>query len=147
MGLKEDLVAQMKEAMKNKDKNKLGVIRLLRASIRNEEINNKKELDDGDVIGLIQREIKKRKESITHFKKGERSDLVAKEEAEMAVLYTFLPVQADEDEVRAVVKEIIDAIPEGEKINIGKVMPKAIQKLKGRSDGKTISRIARELMA
>ncbi len=147
MGLKTTLNTQLKDAMRSKDKVKLLVIRMLLSSIKNEEIDQKKELDEEEVISLVQREIKKRKESIGEFEKGGRTDLVDKEKAEMEILYTFLPQQATEEEIRAVIKEIADAIPEGEKINIGKIMPAALAKLKGKADGKTISTIAREFMS
>lgn len=146
MGLRTDLNSYLKDAMRSKDKVRLLVIRLLLSSIKNEEIDQKRELGDEEVVSLVQREIKRRKESIGEFEKGGRTDLVEKEKAEMEILYTFLPQQASEDEIRAVIKEIVDAIPEGEKINIGKIMPAALAKLKGKADGKTISGIAREFM-
>ena len=146
MGLKTTLNTQLKDAMRSKDKVKLLVIRMLLSSIKNEEIDQKKELEEEAVLSLVQREIKRRKESIREFDKGGRTDLVDKEKAEMEILYTFLPQQASEDEIRAVVKEIVEAIPEGEKINIGKIMPAALAKLKGKADGKTISTIAKEFM-
>lgn len=147
MGLRENLNTQLKDAMRSKDKVKLLVIRLLLSSVKNEEIDQKKELNDEEIITFVQREIKRRKESIRDFEKGGRTDLADKEKAEMEILYTFLPQQASEDEIRAVVKEIVEAVPEGEKINIGKIMPTALAKLKGKADGKTVSAIAREFIS
>lgn len=146
MNLKQRLTDEMKSAMKARDKLKLSVIRLLRAGIINEEISKGRELDDDEVISEIQHEIKKRKEAITEYRKGRRSDLVSKEEAEMAILYSYLPVQADDDKIREVVKKIIDSIPVGERMHMGKIMPRAIAELKGKADGRRISNIVREFL-
>lgn len=146
MDLKTRLNDEMKTAMKEKNKIKLSVIRLLKAAIRNTEIEKMRDLNEGEVLELVQKEIKKRKESIISYSQGNRSDLVAREEAEMAILYEFLPVQADDEEIRRVVKEIVDAIPPGEKIHIGKVMPAALSRLKGKADGKRISGIVKEFI-
>jgi len=144
--IKSELTDEMKKALKAHDKIRLSVIRLLRAGIKNEEIKKGRELSDDEVLSEIQREIKKRKEAIIEYRKGRRSDLVSKEEAEMAILYSFLPPQADDDEIREVVSEIIDSIPDGEKISMGKIMPGAIEGLKGKADGKRISKIVREFL-
>jgi len=146
MELKKRLIDEMKQAMKNRESIKLSVIRLLRASIKNEEIDKKKELNDEEIMSFVQREIKKRKESIREFKKGNRDDLVDREEAEMAILYDYLPAQADDKEIRAYIKELVDSFPDGEKIHLGKIMPKAIAKFKGTADGKRISAIVREFI-
>ncbi|MFP4497516.1 MAG: GatB/YqeY domain-containing protein [Vulcanimicrobiota bacterium] len=146
MTLKEQLLNDMKTAMKEKDKVKLAVIRMLRSSIKNMEIDRKSEFDDDQVLEVIQKEIKKRKESIDGFKKGDRQDLVDKEEAEMKILYDYLPSQASDEEVKAVVKEIVDSLPDGARINMGMIMPRALEKLKGRADGKRISFFAKEFL-
>ncbi|MCD4783577.1 MAG: GatB/YqeY domain-containing protein [Candidatus Eremiobacteraeota bacterium] len=144
--LKHRLTDEMKKAMKAREKIKLSVIRLLLAGIKNEEISKGRELNDDEVISEVQHEIKKRKEAISEFRKGKRSDLVSKEEAEMDILYSYLPPQANDDEIRMVVKGIIDSIPIGERIHLGKIMPQAIAQLKGKADGKRISNCVRELL-
>lgn len=144
MGLKERLDTELKDAMRQKNTLKLSVIRLLKAAVKNEEIAKGQTLDDEGILPIVQREIKRRKEAIEGFQKGNRDDLVNKEEAEMAILYEYLPSQADEAEIRKVIQEIVGAIPEGAKINMGMIMPKALEKLKGRADGKVISRIVKE---
>lgn len=138
--IKESLTVHMKEAMKDKDALRLSVIRLLKSAVKYEEISIGAELDDEKVLGIIQREIKKHKESIEGFKKGNREELAQKEEAEMAILYEYLPEQADEEEIRLVVKGIVDQIPPDAKINMGMIMPKALALLKGRADGKAIGK-------
>jgi uncharacterized protein YqeY len=144
MSIKDRLTQEMKDAMKAKDSQKLMVVRLIKSEVKNTEIDKMKELNDEEVLDVIQKELKKRKESIAEFQKGNRNDLIEKQEAEMKILLTFLPEQASDEEIRKVVKEIVDAIPEGEKIVIGKIMPKAIAALKGKTDGKRISAIAQE---
>lgn len=146
MSIKDRLTQEMKDAMKAKDSLKLTVIRLIKSEVKNTEIDKKKELSDDEVMDVIQKEVKKRKESITEFKKGNRQDLVDKQEAELKLLVEFLPAQADDEEIRRVVKEIVAAIPEGEKIVIGKIMPKALAALKGKADGKRVSAIAQEFV-
>ena len=101
MSLKEQLTADMKEAMKNHDKDRLSVIRMVRGAIRQAEIDGgHKELDDEAVIGVISKEVKMRKDSIDEFQKGGREDLVAKTQAEIDVLMPYLPAQLSEDEVK-----------------------------------------------
>ncbi|MCE1246137.1 MAG: GatB/YqeY domain-containing protein [Firmicutes bacterium] len=146
MSIKDRLTQEMKDAMKAKDSLKLTVIRLIKSEVKNTEIDKKKELSDDEVMDVIQKEVKKRKESITEFQKGNRQDLVDKQEAELKLLVGYLPAQADEEEIRRVIKEIVDAIPAGEKIVIGKIMPKALAALKGKADGKRVSAIAQEFV-
>ena len=107
MSLKAQLMDDMKAAMKAKEdgKQKLAVIRMVRSAIRQTEIDGQKELDDNDIIALISKEVKMRKDSIDEFKKGGREDLVAQTEAEIAVLMPYLPEQLSEEEVRALVKQ------------------------------------------
>ena len=146
MNLQEQLTQDMKDAMKSKNSLKLSVVRLLKAAIKNEEIAKMKELSGDELLQVVQREIKKRQESITEFRKAGREDAAVKEEEEMKILYSYLPKQATDEEIRSVVKEIVEAIPAGTKINAGMIMPKALEVLKGKSDGKRISVIAREFM-
>ena len=109
MTLKEKLTADMKDAMKAKDagKQRLSVIRLVRGAVRQLEIDGKKELQDEDVLGVISKEVKQRRDSIEDFRKGGRDDLVANAEAEIAILMEYLPQQLSEDEVRSLVKELL----------------------------------------
>ena len=107
MSLKAQLMDDMKAAMKAKEdgKQKLAVIRMVRSAIRQTEIDGQKELDDNDIIALISKEVKMRKDSIDEFKKGGREDLVAQTEAEIAVLMPYLPEQLSEEEVERWLKK------------------------------------------
>lgn len=146
MSLKDRISKDAITAMKEKDQTKLSTLRMLKAEIKNEEINKTRELDDEGVLDVIQKEIKKRKEAIEGYKKGNRQDLVDKEEAEMNLLYTYLPRQADDDEIKTILKQILAEIPAGTTINMGMIMPQALKQLKGKADGKRISAIAQQLI-
>ena len=141
MSLKTQLMDDMKAAMKAKEagKQKLAVIRMVRSAIRQTEIDGKKELDDNDVIALISKEVKMRKDSIEEFKKGGREDLVEQTEAEIAVLMPYLPKQLSEEEVRALVQEAIANTNATTIKDMGKVMGQLMPKVKGRADGKMVN--------
>ena len=149
MSLKDKLTADMKDAMKAREAGKLrlSVIRLVRGAIRQQEIDGQKELSDEDVLGVISKEVKQRRDSIEDFKKGGRDDLVAEAEAEIAVLMEYLPQQLSEDEVRSLVKEAIAASGATSPKDMGKVMKELMPKVKGRADGKLVNGIVKELLA
>ena len=144
--LKEKLTVDLKQAMKSNDRERCGVIRMVMAAIHNNEIAKKEELDDTDVLGVISKEVKQRKESIEAFKQGNRQDLVDKEEAEMAVLQAYLPQQMTRDEVVAAAQEVIGAVGAQGPADKGKVMKELMPKLKGRADGKDINEVVTELL-
>ena len=148
MSLKDKLTADMKDAMKAREAGKLrlSVIRLVRGAIRQQEIDGQKELSDEDVLGVISKEVKQRRDSIEDFKKGGRDDLVAEAEAEIAVLMEYLPQQLSEDEVRNLVKEAIAASGAASPKDMGKVMKELMPKVKGRADGKLVNGIVKELL-
>ena len=149
MSLKDKLTADMKDAMKAREAGKLrlSVIRLVRGAIRQQEIDGQKELSDEDVLGVISKEVKQRRDSIEDFQKGGRDDLVAEAEAESAVLMEYLPQQLSEDEVRNLVKEAIAASGAVSPKDMGKVMKELMPKVKGRADGKLVNGIVKELLA
>ena len=149
MSLKDKLTADMKDAMKAREAGKLrlSVIRLVRGAIRQLEIDGKKELQDEDVLGVISKEVKQRRDSIEDFRKGGRDDLVANAEAEIAILMEYLPKQLSEDEVRNLVKEAIAASGAASPKDMGKVMKELMPKVKGRADGKLVNGIVKELLA
>ena len=147
MSIKDTLTNDMKEAMKAKEKDRLAVIRMVRGAIKQIEIDSKKELDDEAVIGVISKEVKMRKDSVEEFKKGGREDLVAKTEAEIAVLMPYLPQQLSEDEVRALVKEAVEQIGAASPKDMGKVMGALMPKVKGKADGKLVNTLVKEALA
>lgn len=144
--LREKLTADLKEAMKDGDKTRLWVIRMLRARIQNAEIAQQNTLDDPDVLGLIVKEAKERRESIAEFKKGNRPHLVAKEEAELAILVQYLPQQISRDEVVAAARQVIAEVSTKGPGDKGKVMPKLIAQLKGKAEGREINEVVTQLL-
>jgi len=139
--LKAKLVDDLKQAMKSGETVKRSVIRLLMAAIKNAEIAKHSDLADPDILGIIAKEVKQRQESIEAFKQGNRPDLVAQEEVEMAVLEKYLPQQMTRDEVIAEVKRVIAEVGAQGPGDKGKVMSKIIPQLKGRADGRVINDI------
>lgn len=134
----------MKAAMKAREKGKLAlsVIRMVNSAIKNAEINEKRELSDSDVLGILAKEVKIRKDSIAEFGKAGREDLVEQSQAEIDVLQKYLPEQMSEDEVKRTIQDIIAGI-EGTP-NMGAVMAKVMPELKGKADGRLISRLVKE---
>ena len=146
MALKDQLMADMKEAMKAHDKDRLAVIRMVRGAVRQQEIDGKKELEDSDVIAVISKEVKMRRDSIEEFNKGSRQDLVEKTQAEIDILMPYLPAQLSEDEVRELVKAAVEATGAKTQQDMGKVMGKLMPKVKGCADGKMVNNIVRSML-
>lgn len=135
----EQLEKDMIEAMKNKEKERLTVIRMVKASLKQEQIDHKKEINDDLLIDVVNKQIKMRKDSITEFEKGGRSDLVEQVKGEIAILMKYLPEQLSEEEVTKIIDEIFNEVkPEGQK-DMGKVMKLATERLKGKADMKEVS--------
>ena len=143
MGTKERLADDMKEAMKSKDRLKLSTIRLVRAEIKNAEIEKGESLNEDDVTGVLARELKKRRESMVLYEEGGRPELVEKEGKEAAILEEYLPEQLGHEEVEALVDEAIEATGAGSVKEIGKVMGILMPKVKGRADGTVVSGIVK----
>lgn len=148
MLLREQLSADMKEAMKAREAGKLrlAVIRMVWSTIRNLEIDKKRELTEEEIAGVLAKEVKMRKDSIEEFKKGDRTDLVEQAEMEVAILLPYLPQQMSEEEVRQVVADTIAEIGATSPKEMGKVMSALMPKVKGRADGKLVNTIVRELL-
>lgn len=145
--LQEKLMADLKKAMKGGDKTRLEVIRMVRARIKNTEIANQKGLDDPDVLDVIAKEAKQRRESITEFKKADRQDLVDKEEAELAILLEYLPQQMSREEIIAAARGVIEEMGAQGPGDKGKVMQKLIPQLKGKAEGRDINEVVTELLS
>jgi uncharacterized protein YqeY len=144
--LQQKLTDDLKQAMRGGDTVKRSVIRLVMAAIKNAEIARQKTLEDTDILGVIAKEIRQRKESIEAFKQGNRPDLVAQEEAEMAVLEGYMPTQMSRDEIIAEARKVIAEVGAGGPGDKGKVMPRLIAKLKGKADGREINEVVTELL-
>lgn len=148
MSLKERLTEDMKQAMKDKEAGKLrlSVIRMVRANIKNVEIDSKQELSDDEVLNVVSREVKMRRDSMEEFKKGNRLDLVESLEQEIDILMKYLPEQLNETEVRTLVEQAVAEAKAVSPKDMGKVMAVLMPKVKGRADGKLVNTIVRELL-
>ncbi|MFZ5438137.1 MAG: GatB/YqeY domain-containing protein [Patescibacteria group bacterium] len=144
MSLKDDLMQQMKEAMRAKDAETLGTIRLLRSEIKNFEIDNG-EQDDAGVQKIVARMIKQWKDAINDYKAGGREDLVVEAQQKLKVLEKFLPAQMSEEEVRKVVAEVVASA--GDDAKPGPVTGMVMKKVAGKADGGLVARLVKELLA
>lgn len=145
-GLADRLTADMKDAMRSKDAVRLGAIRNARAAIKNAEIESRAPLDDAGVTKVLRSLVKQHRESIEQFTAGGRDDLVAKEQAEMAVIEAYLPAQMDEDAVAAVVAEVIAAEGASGPADLGRVMKATMTRLAGQADGGVVRTVAQRLL-
>ena len=146
VGLRERLNDDLKQAVRGGDKVRRLVIRLVLAAIQNAEIARQAALEDNDILGIIAKEARQRDESIESFKKGNRQDLTAQEEAELAVLQEYLPQQMTREEIIAEARRVIEEVGAQGPGDKGKVMPKLIAQLKGRADGREINAVVTELL-
>ncbi|MFD2369715.1 GatB/YqeY domain-containing protein [Brevibacillus sp. GCM10020057] len=144
MSVMERLDQDMKQAMKDKAALKLSVIRMVKAALKNEEINQGRLLSDDEVLTILTRELKQRRESLHEFEKAGRVDLASKAREEMDVLAAYLPAQLGEAEVREIVREAIAATNATSKKEMGKVMGAIMPKVKGRADGSLVQKIVSE---
>ncbi|RUM61579.1 MAG: GatB/YqeY domain-containing protein [Persephonella sp.] len=135
---------EMKEALKSKNKERLSVIRMLISEIKKEQIDKKRELTDDDIIKIIQRYAKQRKDAIEQYKKANRQDLVEKEEKELNIVLEFLPKQFSKEELEKIVDECINEVGATSLKDMGKVMKVVLDRVKGRADGKVVSEIVRK---
>ena len=145
--LKNKIQEAVKAALKRQQGVELSTLRLLLSEIKYVEIAQQKPADDAKVRDVVSREVKRRRESIEAFKKGNRDDLVAREEAELAILMSYLPEQMSREQIAAMARQAIDAVGAGAPGDKGKVMGQLMPQLKGRADGKEVSEIVSELLA
>ena len=146
MALIDRLREDLNQALRKGDKTRLSVIRLLISNINNAQIAKGGPVDDGDVLAVMNRQARQHRESIDAFRKGNRADLQAKEEAELAVLLEYLPQQMSRDEIAAAARKVIEEVGArgpGEK---GKVMSKLMPQLKGKAPGAEINEVVMELL-
>lgn len=148
MVLKDKLTEDMKQAMKDKEAGKLrlSVIRMVRSNIKNVEIDKKKELSEEEVMDVLAKEVKMRRDAMEEFKKANRPDLVENLEMEVAILMDYLPQQMTEAEVRRAVEEAVKETGASSPKEMGKVMAALMPKVKGRADGKLVNTIVKELL-
>jgi uncharacterized protein YqeY len=147
MSLKEQLKEDLKTAMREKEVVKRDSIRAINTMIKQIEVDERREIDDEEVIKLIQRGIKQREEAITQYSAASRDDLVQKEQEQVDIFMLYLPAQVNDDELEAGMKEIISQTGAVSMKDMGKVMGIATKKFAGVADGKRINEMVKKLLA
>ncbi|MFD1485637.1 GatB/YqeY domain-containing protein [Lacticaseibacillus baoqingensis] len=143
MALMDELNAQMKVAMKAKDKETLSVVRMLKAAVQNKQIALGHDLTESDEKSVLASELKQRKESLAEFKAGGRDDLVAQTEGEIKIVESYLPAQLTEAQVASLVDSVIQETGATGKADFGKVMKTLMPQVKGQADGAIVNRIVK----
>ena len=146
MSLKKELMEDLKLSMKNKDSIRKNTITMVRAAIKQKEIDERIELEDEEILAIISKQLKEKKNAIEDFKKGERQDLVELTEKEMEILLEYLPEQLTEEEIEKIVRETIEEVEANSMKDIGIIMKSVMPKVKGRADGNTVNKIARKIL-
>lgn len=142
--MKDRILNDMVSAMKSQDKLKLSVLRMVKGAIQLEEINKKSELTDEDVIGVLSKQIKTRKESILEFEKGNRLDLIEQTNKEIEILNEYMPEQLSEEEIVKIIDDAFNKVNPTSVSDMGKIMGIITPQLKGKADMSNVSRIVRE---
>jgi uncharacterized protein YqeY len=146
--LEETISNDLKQALKNGEKDRVSALRMVISEIKNKKIADRTDdLEDGKIAGLLQKMVRQHKESIKQFREGKREDLVEKESAELAVLEAYLPEQMSEDELVGIVSETISELGATSAKDTGKVMKAVMNKVQGKADGKLVSGIVKEKLS
>lgn len=146
MSLKETLMEDMKNSMKNKDTIKKNTITMVRAAIKQREVDERIELSDGDVLDIISKQVKEKRAAIEEFKRGNRQDLVDLTNSEIDILLEYLPTQLSEEEVEAIVKEVIAEVNATSMKDIGMIMKTVMPRVKGRTDGNIVNKAVKKIL-
>ena len=151
MSLNDQLTEDLKQAMKAKDAIRLRTIRSLRAALKEKEIAERRDgeahLSEEQVLAVVQKQAKQRRDAIAQYEPAGRDDLAAKEQEELEIIEAYLPRQLGDEEIRRVVQEIVAATGASSMREMGKVMGAAMEQLRGRADGRRINEIVRELLS
>lgn len=145
MNLKEKIKNDLRQALKKRDERRISTLRMLNNALINLEITQKRrKLDDQAIQKTIQSEVKKRRDSIEAFQKGNRDDLVKKESEELEILKEYLPAELSQEEIREIVQKIISGLEDKSPKNFGQVMGQVMKEVQGRAEGKIVSQIVKE---
>ncbi|KMJ60178.1 GatB/YqeY domain-containing protein [Sutcliffiella horikoshii] len=144
MSLLERLNTDIKQAMKDKDKEKLSVLRMVKSSIQNESIKHGRDLSEEEELTVLSRELKQRKDSLQEFDKAGREDLVHKLQGEIAIVEHYMPEQLSEEELSAIVQQTIADVNATSKADMGKVMGALMPKVKGKADGSLVNKLVQQ---
>jgi hypothetical protein len=147
MSLEDKIRENVKESLRHRDKARVSILRLVLSEIKNAEIAQHQPLNDDQILGVIGREVKRHRESIELFRKGNRNDLVAQEEVELNILMEYLPRQMSRQEIMTAAKQVIAEVGAKEIGDKGKVMSQLMPQLRGKADGKEVSEVVLELLS
>lgn len=148
MSLLDRLNDDMKQAMKNKEKEKLSVLRMLKAALQNEAIKlGKSPLSEDEELTVLSRELKQRKDSLQEFENAGRSDLVEKVKTEIEIVQSYMPTSLTEDELRELIEQTIKEVGASSKADMGKVMGAIMPKVKGRADGSLVNKLVQQQLS
>ncbi len=140
--LKNEIQNAINKALKERNKTELKVLRFVLSQIQYEEIDKRKELSDGEIVAVLQKEVKKRNDAIEMFKKGERPELIEDEQNQVKIIERYLPKQMGDEEINRIIEETIITLDD--KSNIGKTIGLVMAKLKGRADGGKVARLVKQ---
>ena len=146
MTLKDRLTDDLKEAMKNKEQVRKSVVTLIRAGIKQCEVDTRQELTDEDIISLISKQLKQRKDALSDFEKANRIDLIEQTNQEIAILENYLPEQLDDVELKEIITKVVEEVGATSMKDMGKVMAKTISLVQGRADGKRINAMVKQIL-
>ncbi|AGT32835.1 hypothetical protein M493_12950 [Geobacillus genomosp. 3] len=148
MSLLDRLNDDMKQAMKNKEKEKLSVLRMLKAALQNEAIKlGKSPLSEDEELTVLSRELKQRKDSLQEFENAGRSDLVEKAKTEIEIVQSYMPKPLSEDELRELIQQTIKEVGASSKADMGKVMSAIMPKVKGKADGSLVNKLVQQQLS
>ena len=146
MSLRGRLDDDLKESMRQRDSIRRSVIRYVRSELHNQEIANRTPLDEDGIVGVLSKQAQQRRESIEAFRSGNRDDLVAKEEAELAIILEYLPEQMSQEELASLARRAIEEVGATGPQDMGKVMGHLMPQIKGRAEGRSASAIVSDLL-
>lgn len=147
MALLEKIREDLKEAMKKGDKDRLSALRMVLSNIKNKQIEKKDALDDQEILRIVQGLVRQSKDAVEQFKRGNRSDLVAKEETFIAICQAYLPEQLSEEALETMIRETIEEVGALSSKDMGKVMKAVMPKIAGRADGKLVNQKVRAILS
>jgi len=142
----DQLTEELKKALKAHDERRVSVIRLLKSTIKNKEIEKKRALTDDEILAIIASAVKQRQESIEAFKKGGREDLVEKETEELKILQSFLPEPLSEEELKGEIKRVVEEVGASSMRDMGKVMKVLMPRVRGRAEGGKVNSLVKEFL-
>lgn len=146
MTLKERLMEDMKVSMRNKETLKKSIITMIRASVKQKEVDDRVDLTDDDVIELIAKQLKQQKDALVEFEKAEREDLIAQTKAEIEILTSYLPQQLTDEELEVVVRDAVAEVNAQSVKDMGKIMGKVMAVAKGKVDGRRINEMVKKIL-